>query len=85
MGTLAVVAILGWAATAGGSVVALHTRSRSGLVRDQLVSHVASSGSTAPSIVPTSAEMIAAAVAGMALVAMAFVVVTLLRRRVVAS
>jgi hypothetical protein len=35
--------------------------------------------------VPTSAEAIAAAVAGLALLAMAFVVMTLLRRRVVAG
>ncbi len=83
IGGVATASCLVWMATAGIAVASASTRLRSGAVREQLVSHVNTVGSTAQSgIVPNGANAMFAVVALMALLAFVFLVVTFIRRRV---
>ncbi len=82
---LAVTAVLLWIA-ADATVAGATTRYRSGIVRAQLVNHVTAGGSTAPAgYVANGADVIAGMVAVAGLLAFAFIVVTLIRRRSTAA
>jgi hypothetical protein len=80
---LAAVGVLAWLATAGSAIATAATRYRSGSVRGHLVSHVSPASPGAKSgIVTTGADAMAIVVAVMAFVALGFLIVTLVRRRV---
>jgi hypothetical protein len=81
-------ATLVWMLTAGSAVASASTRLRSGTLHAQLVSHVsAATGSNAVSSgLPLEGSAVMAAIVGvLALCAFAFLVVTLIRRRVTVS
>jgi hypothetical protein len=83
--TLAAVIVM---VTAGSAVASASTRLRSGTLHTQLVSHVsASTGANAVSSgLPLKGSAVMAAIVGvLALCAFAFLVVTLIRRRVTAA
>jgi hypothetical protein len=81
-------AILGSATllvTAGASVASASTRLRSGTLHAQLVSHVSSGSGTNPvaaGLTLKGSGVMAAVVAALAVFALAFLVVTFIRRRV---
>ena len=86
IGAMAAASCLVWLATAGTAVASASTRLRSGAVRAQLVSHVSSAGASSGSgIVPNGANAMAAVVGLMALLALVFLVVTFIRRRISAA
>jgi hypothetical protein len=81
-------AALVWMLTAGSAVASASTRMRSGTLHAQLVSHVsAATGANAVSSgLPLEGSAVTAAIVGvLALCAFAFLVVTLIRRRVTVS
>jgi hypothetical protein len=83
MSGLGAAGVLAWLATAGSAMATAATRFRSGGVRGRLVSHVSPVGPGARSgLVPTGADAMAMVVAVMAAVALIFLIVTLVRRRV---
>ena len=80
---LAAAGVLAWLATAGSTIATASTRYGSGSVRGHLVSHVRPAGPGVRSgIVTTGADAMAIVVAAMAAVALGFLIVTLVRRRV---
>jgi hypothetical protein len=79
MGAATLGALL-WSVSAGSAVASASTRLRSGAVRAQLVSHV--SAGTSAGISLTGSGVMAAVVGALALFAVAFLVVTLIRRRI---
>ncbi len=82
----AAVGALVWSVTAGSALASATTRLRSGTLHAQLVSHVAAGANTVPTRVPlTGSGVMAAMVGALALFALAFLVVTLIRRRVTAA
>jgi hypothetical protein len=75
-----------WAVTAGAAVASAATRLRSGSLHAQLVSHVSPGANSVPSgLVLKGTDVMAAVVAIMAVLAVAFLIVTFIRRRVTAS
>ena len=87
VGTATSAAII-WILTAGSAVASASTRLRSGILHTQLVSHVsAGTGANAVSsgLTLKGSSVIAAIVAVLALLAFAFLLVTLIRRRVSAA
>jgi hypothetical protein len=87
VGTATSAAII-WILTAGSAVASASTRLRSGILHTQLVSHVsAGTGANAVSsgLTLKGSSVIAAIVGVLALLAFAFLVVTLIRRRVTAA
>jgi hypothetical protein len=75
---------LGYAVTAGMEVAGAATRSRSGSVRAQLLdstSRVAPNSTAAPGLHLAGSGIVAAFVGLMAVAAMLFIIVTLVRRR----
>jgi hypothetical protein len=66
----------------GSTLASASTRLRSGSLHAQLVSHVTPVGNTAPSGVIAGSNVIAAIVGTLAILALAFLVVTFIRRRV---
>jgi hypothetical protein len=87
MGT-AILGSVTWLVTAGASVASAGTRLRSGTLHAQLVSHVASgtsgSNGVASGLTLRGSGVMAAVVAALAVFALAFLVVTFIRRRVTA-
>jgi hypothetical protein len=84
VGTTTLAALI-WTLTAGSAVASASTRLRSGTLHAQLVSHVsAGSGTNAVSsgLALKGSAVMAAIVGVLALCAFAFLVVTLIRRRV---
>ena len=84
VGTTTLAALI-WTFTAGSSVASASTRLRSGTLHAQLVSHVsAGDGANAVSsgLTLEGSAVMAAIVGVLALCAFAFLVVTLIRRRV---
>ena len=82
--TVASICALTWAVTAGMEVAGAATRSRSGSVRAQLLdssSRVAPNGTAAPGLHLAGSGVMAAFVGLMAVAAMLFLIVTLVRRR----
>lgn len=81
---LATTSALTWVISAGSGAAGAATRSRSGALRDQLVSssHFAPNGAAAPGLGLTGPDVMAAVVGLCAFFAMAFLVVTLIRRRI---
>jgi hypothetical protein len=78
--------VLVWSVTAGSAVASAATRLRSGTVHTQLASHVTAGANTVPASLGLKGTGVMAAVVGvLALFALAFVIVTLIRRRVTAS
>jgi hypothetical protein len=75
------------AVIAGTSVASAATRFRSGSVRNQLAStsHLATSGAASGGLGLTGPTVMASVVGLMALLAMAFIVITFIRRRVTLS
>jgi hypothetical protein len=72
-----------WSATAGSAVASAATRWRSGAVHAQLASHVSTGTNTVPAGLQIQGTGVMAAVVGaLALFALAFLIVTLIRRRV---
>ncbi len=72
-----------WSVTAGSAVASAATRLRSGTVHAQLASHVTAGANTVPASLGLKGTGVMAAVVGvLALFALAFVIVTLIRRRV---
>ena len=83
---LATSVALAWILSEGASLAAATTRYRSGAVRTQLASHGGSvTAPTAAGLVSTGATVMAAVVALLAVAALAFMVVTFIRRRVVTT
>jgi len=80
---LATVAATAWILTEGASLAAATTRYRSGTFRTQLVGHYGGGANAqAPAgLVPTGADVMATIVALLAVLALAFLVVTFIRRR----
>jgi hypothetical protein len=79
---------LAWILTEGASLASATTRYRSGAVRTQLASHLSQSAGGAPApagLVSTGATVMAGIVALLAVAALAFMVVTFIRRRVVTT
>ena len=78
---------LTWILTEGASLASATTRYRSGAVRTQLASHLSQGvGAPAPGgLVSTGATVMAGIVALLAVAALAFMVVTFIRRRVVST
>lgn len=72
---------------AGTSVASAATRYRSGSVRNQLAStsHLTTSGATSGGLGLTGPNVMASVVGLMALLAVAYIIVTLIRRRVTLS
>jgi hypothetical protein len=87
--TLVGVATLGaaaWLVTAGAAVASASTRLRSGTLHAQLVSHVSPGASAVSSgLGLRGSDVMSAVVATMAVLAVAFLIVTFIRRRVTAS
>jgi hypothetical protein len=82
----ATVGALIWSVTAGSALASAATRLRSGALHAQLVSHVSAGANTAPAGVALSGSGVMAAIVGaLALFALAFLVVTLIRRRVTSA
>jgi hypothetical protein len=86
VGTTMLTAVI-WTLTAGSAVASASTRLRSGTLHAQLVSHVSSGGGTGANAIssglPLKGSAVMAAIVGvLALCAFAFLVVTLIRRRV---
>jgi hypothetical protein len=84
VGTATLVALI-WTVTAGSAVASASTRLRSGILHSQLVSHVSTgTGANAVSsgLTLQGSAVMAAIVGVLALCAFAFLVVTLIRRRV---
>jgi hypothetical protein len=82
----ATVGALVWSVTAGSALASAATRLRSGTLHAQLVSHVSAGANTAPAgVTLTGSGVMAAIVGALALFALAFLVVTLIRRRVTAA
>jgi hypothetical protein len=78
--------VLLWSVSAGSAVASAATRLRSGAVHAQLASHVTAGANTVPASLGLKGTGVMAAVVGvLALFALAFVVVTLIRRRVTPS
>ena len=71
-----------WSVTAGPAVASASTRLRSGTIHAQLVSHV-SPGANGLAIKGSS--VMAGVVAALAVFALAFLIVTFIRRRVISS
>jgi len=74
---------LAWSVTVGAAAASAASRLRSGTLHAQLVSRVTPAGTTSSPHLFGSGVM-AAIVGGLALLALAFLVVTLIRRRVTA-
>jgi hypothetical protein len=82
----ATVGALVWSVTAGSALASATTRLRSGTLHAQLVSHVSGGANTVPAgVALTGSGVMAAIVGALALFALAFLVVTLIRRRVTAA
>jgi hypothetical protein len=82
----ATVGALIWSVTAGSALASATTRLRSGTLHAQLVSHVTAGANTVPGgMALTGSGVMAAVVGALALFALAFLVVTLIRRRVTAA
>ena len=79
----ATLAALLWSLTTGSAAAAAATRLRSGTVHAQLASHITRVVNPVPAGLQVQGTgVMAAVVAGLALLALAFVVVTLVRRRI---
>jgi hypothetical protein len=86
MGGMAAVGAVAWLLTAGSAVASATTRLRSGNLHAQLVSHVSPGASPVSSgLGLRGSDVMAAVVATMALLAVVFLIVTFIRRRVAAS
>ncbi len=82
VGTAAVGAVA-WSLTAGSALASAASRLRSGTVHAQLVSHVTTGGNAVSSGLPLKGSgVIAAIVCALAVFALAFLVVTFIRRRI---
>jgi hypothetical protein len=80
---LATIAAVAWIVTEGASLASATTRYRSGTFRTQLAGHYGG-GAPAPTpggLMATGADVMAAIVALLAVMAFAFLVVTFIRRR----
>jgi hypothetical protein len=85
VGTTALAAVT-WMVTAGSAVASASTRLRSGTLHAQLVSHVSGGANAVSSGLTLKGSAVMAAIVGvLALCAFAFLVVTLIRRRVTAA
>jgi hypothetical protein len=85
MVAVATVGALIWSVTAGSALASATTRLRSGTLHAQLVSHVAAGANTVPTgVALTGSGVMAAVVGALALFALAFLIVTLIRRRIAA-
>jgi hypothetical protein len=74
-----------WSITAGSAVASATTRLRSGTLHAQLVSHVSAGANAVPAGISLKGTGVMAGVVGvLALCALAFLVVTLIRRRITA-
>jgi hypothetical protein len=83
---VATLGVLAWSLTAGSAVAAATTRLRSGAFHTQLVSHVSPSANTVSSGLALHGTDVMAAVVGvMAILSVAFLIVTFIRRRVTAA
>jgi hypothetical protein len=84
---LAAIGAFAWFLTEGASCAGATTRYRSGTFRTQLVSHygAGANGQASAGIVPTGADVMASLVLVMAVLALAFLVVTFIRRRMVTT
>ncbi len=80
MAGVATTGILAWSVTVGAAGASGAARLRSGTLHAQLVSHVAPTSSS----LLTGSDIMADIVGSLAVVAFAFVIVTLVRRRVTA-
>ena len=79
----ATVGTLIWSVTAGSALASASTRLRSGTLHAQLVSHVTPGANTVQGgMALTGSGVMAAVVGALALFAVAFLLVTLIRRRV---
>ena len=79
----ATLAGLTWSVAAGTAVAGADTRLRSGSVHAQLVSRVSSGAhALSPSLALTGSDVIAAIVGILAVLALAFLIVTFIRRRI---
>jgi hypothetical protein len=86
MVTVATAGALIWSVTAGSALASAATRLRSGALHAQLVSHVTAGANTAPAgAALTGSGVMASVVGALALFALAFLVVTLIRRRITAA
>jgi hypothetical protein len=75
-----------WLLTAGAAVASASTRLRSGNLHAQLVSHVSPGASAVSSgLGLKGSDVMAAVVATMAVLAVAFLIVTFIRRRITAA
>jgi hypothetical protein len=86
VGTTMLTAVI-WTVTAGSAVASASTRLRSGTLHTQLVSHVSAGAGTGANAIssglPLKGSAVISAIVGvLALCALAFLVVTLIRRRV---
>jgi len=74
---------LTWLVAAGTAVAGADTRLRSGSVHAQLVSHLSSGAHTlSPSLALKGSDVMAAIVGILAVLALAFLIVTFIRRRI---
>ncbi len=76
----ATVVVVAWVVAASSGAAAA-ARVRSGTFRAQFASHVSPAGSTSSGLAATGAHVVAGVVATLALAALAFLVVTFVRRR----
>jgi hypothetical protein len=79
---MAATGAVAWSVTVGVVAASASTRLRSGNLHAQLVSHVAPAGNTSSSQLLADSDVIAGIVASLAVLALAFVIVTLIRRRI---
>jgi hypothetical protein len=76
-------ALVTWSVTAGSAVASASTRLRSGTIHAQLVSHVSTGGNAVSSgLTIKGSSVMAGVVAALAVFALAFLIVTFIRRRV---
>ena len=75
---------LAWSVALGAAAASAASRLRSGSLHAQLVSHVAPAGNTSSSHLLVGSGVMAGIVGSLAVLALAFLVVTLIRRRITA-
>ncbi len=79
----AAVGAVAWSLTAGSALASAATRLRSGTVHAQLVSHVTTGANAVSAGLPLKGSGVIAAIVGaLAVFALAFLVVTFIRRRI---
>jgi hypothetical protein len=82
----ATLAALTWSVTAGTAVAGAATRVRSGTLHAQLVSHVSTAANPVSTGLPLKGSNVIAEIVGvMAVLAVAFLVVTFIRRRITSA